>query len=247
MGIYIEALILYILLFFSGLASVFTGTSPESFSPSAESVKILMYYIPSLALIWYLIFRARKIKTAENGGSLASETQRSPEIRLVKAASSLQADKFKLVLNKNDLICVVTALLSLLITGFGVSWLSGIGGTSGEASLTQIQLPSVSSITQWTVLCISCFFSSYLEESYFRYYLLTKRKEMNLSAPAAVILSVLMFSVCHMYAGVWSFVNAAVSGVILSILFLKFNSIHGIAIAHGLYNIAAFILYSVMN
>jgi membrane protease YdiL (CAAX protease family) len=47
----------------------------------------------------------------------------------------------------------------------------------------------------------------------------------------------LLFSVCHLYEGPWGFLNAAISGILLAFIFLRYRSIHGIALAHGLYNV----------
>jgi len=230
MGIYIEALILYILLFFSGAAAIFTNTGATEFSIAAELIKILMYYIPSLGLIWYLIYRAKELEIAVAGEVLNLKT------------SFYRIEQLKFKLGKNDLISALIALPCLLITGFIITWISSVIGNTG-----QVTLYSPTSITQWIILCLSCIISAYLEESYFRFYLLSKRKEMNLNIPGILILSVLLFSVCHIYGGLWSFINAAICGTFLCLVFLKYNSIHGIAIAHGLYNISAFVLYAATN
>jgi len=99
----------------------------------------------------------------------------------------------------------------------------------------------------WIVLCIMCFFSAYLEESYFRVYLISRRKELNLNSAQVLALSAVLFSICHIYGGLWSFVNAAICGVLLGYIFLKYNSLHGISIAHAIYNILAFIINRLIN
>jgi membrane protease YdiL (CAAX protease family) len=215
MGIYIEALILYILLFFSGVAVVFSGgtSGTTEFSAAAELSKILLYIIPSLVLIWYLILRAKTIE--------------------------IWAIKF----GKKDLISLALTLPALLITGSVVALAASFfNGTSAQ---TVFHTPS--SLSGWIIVCISCVFSAYLEESYFRFYLLTKREALNLNAPSALCLSVVLFSLCHIGGGPWSFLNAAISGTFFGFMFLRYNSLHGIAIAHALYNIAAFSLNALNN
>jgi membrane protease YdiL (CAAX protease family) len=54
-----------------------------------------------------------------------------------------------------------------------------------------------------------------------------------------------LFSICHIYEGPWGFLNAALSGVVLAYAFLRFRSLHGVAIAHALYNILAYVLAAV--
>ncbi|MCL2442760.1 MAG: CPBP family intramembrane metalloprotease [Treponema sp.] len=213
MGIYIEALILYILLFFSGSAAVVTGAEAADFSAVAALTRIFLYLIPSLALVWYLLVRSWKV-----------------EFWGVRPG-------------KKDLVSGLITLPCLLITGAVIAFASSyIGGPSAN-----MRLQSPSTAAEWAVLVLFCLFSAYLEESYFRFYLLSKREELNLNASSALALSVALFSVCHIYEGPWGFLNAVISGTILGFIFLRYNSLHGIAIAHGLYNIAAYILNAVMN
>jgi len=89
---------------------------------------------------------------------------------------------------------------------------------------------------------LSCLFAAYLEESYFRFYLLSKRHEMNMSDTSALLFSTALFSVCHIYEGPWGFTNAVLAGAFLGFIFLRYNSLHGIAIAHGMYNISVFVI-----
>jgi len=215
MGIYIEALILYILLFFPGSTFIFTNKEAVviDFSVTAGLVNIFTFLMPSLALIWYLIYKARKI-----------------EIWAVRPG-------------KKDIISFIITLPCLLITGLAVTFTGVyIGGHSSE-----ITLKSPSTVIEWIILFITCLLSAYLEESYFRYYLLTKREELNLNAASALALSVVMFSICHIYEGPWGFMNAVISGTILGFIFLRYYSLHGIAIAHTLYNISIYVINALVN
>jgi hypothetical protein len=170
----------------------------------AEIANILLFCIPSIALIWYLILKTKK------------------------------TDIWAIKTGKKDIVCALVTLPFLLLTGIIITVISAYAGG------TSIKINSPSTAIEWLIVCISCICFAYLEESYFRYYLLTKRKELNLNAPSALVLSAAMFSVCHIYAGPWSFLNAAISGTFLGFIFLRYNSFHGIAIAHGLYNIIAY-------
>ena len=178
------------------------------FSVTAELVNIFSYLLPSLALIWYLIYKARKI-----------------ELWAVKPG-------------KKDILSFFIIFPSLLITGIIVTFTGVyIGGNS-----SQIALKSPSSVIEWVFLSITCLLSAYLEESYFRYYLLTKKEELNLNAASALGVSVVMFSICHIYEGPWGFMNAVISGTILGFVFLRYYSLHGIAIAHAFYNISIYVI-----
>jgi len=212
MGVYIEALILYILLFFSqtGLAPAPPSEAETAFfAVSVHITRIFFYYIPSITLILYLLFKNRKT-----------------EINILKPG-------------KNDLFCGLIAFPSLLITGLAAAFLASFfGGVSAQVN-------SPSSVSGWLMLCVTCIIAAYLEESFFRFYLLSKKEEMNLNTPSALVLSAALFAICHIYEGPWGVLNAVISGLILGALFLKFRSLHGIAAAHGLYNITAHVINNI--
>ena len=211
MGIYIEALILYVLLFFSGAVWPLSE-APAGFLTAAETARILAHNVPSLALIWYLLLKARRT-TIPPGG-----------------------EEWNLRPGGKDLISGLIALPCLLITGFTIAFISSyIGGTDAPLQLNYPSGPS-----QWIILCISCISSAYLEESFFRFYLLSRREEFKLSAAQALVFSAALFSICHIYEGPWGFLNSVISGILLSFIFLRYKSLHGIAIAHSFYNILAY-------
>jgi membrane protease YdiL (CAAX protease family) len=140
---------------------------------------------------------------------------------------------------RKDYISFIITLPFLLITGLFVSLIGAyINGTSSQA------FSSPSTPTEWVFLSITCLLSSYLEESYFRFYLLSKREELNLNNTSALAFSVILFSICHIYEGPWGFMNAAISGTVLGFVFLRYYSIHGIALAHALYNISIYVINS---
>jgi len=210
MGIYIETLILYIVLFFSGAAGSFLNNSstPEGFSAGMVLTRTFLHNIPSLALIWYLLLKAKPVKDWE-----------------IKPA-------------KKDLISGLITFPCLLITGFLVAHASsGIGGAAAVVSIYSPSSPS-----GWVILCIFCVSAAYLEESFFRFYLLSRMDELRLNAPAALAVSTALFSICHIYEGPWGFLNAVLSGTILAFIFLRYRSLHGIAIAHSLYNISVYVI-----
>jgi membrane protease YdiL (CAAX protease family) len=144
---------------------------------------------------------------------------------------------------KNDIISFFITLPCLILTGFAIAFISSyIGGAPGQ---TVPQSPSTG--IEWVILCFSCLTAAYLEESFFRFYLLARRDEFKLDAALAMALSVIMFSICHIYEGPWGFLNAVISGVILGFVFLRYRALHGIAFAHGAYNISTYIINSMMN
>jgi membrane protease YdiL (CAAX protease family) len=89
--------------------------------------------------------------------------------------------------------------------------------------------------------------AAYLEESFFRFYLLSRRDDLKMGAVSALTVSVALFSICHIYEGPWGFLNSFFSAVILAFIFLRYQALHGIAFAHGLYNIAAYAINSLLS
>jgi membrane protease YdiL (CAAX protease family) len=208
LGIYVETIILYVVLFFSGsVVSTAAGTGePADFSITAELVKIFIYSIPSLVLIWYLLLKAKPLRNWE------------------------------IAPGKKDLTGGVITLSGLLITGLAIAFVSSC--MSGPSA--QVLLHSPSTPAGWIVLGFSLVIAAYTEESFFRFYLLSRKDELKMSAVQALIFSVLLFSICHIYEGPWGFLNAALSGTFLCFIFLRYRSIHGISIAHGLYNMTIY-------
>jgi membrane protease YdiL (CAAX protease family) len=139
---------------------------------------------------------------------------------------------------KYDIISAVIALPALVLIGMTIGRVSF---NVGEIQPGPMILPP-QTVVSWCILVISCLSTGYLEESYFRFYLLSKREEMGLGPHRAVVVSTLLFSFCHIYEGPWGFLNAAISGIVLCVIFLRFRSLHGIAVAHALYNIMIFVI-----
>jgi len=213
MSTFIEPLILYAVLFFRiSAGSVLSGEMPDNiveFSVITEMVRIFLYNIPSLALVWYLLLKVKGLK--EWGITLPG---------------------------KRDLVPAGIALPALVLIGLSISLASRHFDDIPSGSRF---LPPQNFIA-WVILIISCISAAYLEESFFRFYLLSKRKEMGLGGHRAVLVSVVSFSLCHVYEGPWGFLNAVLSGVILAFVFLRFRSLHGIAFAHALYNVLVYVL-----
>jgi membrane protease YdiL (CAAX protease family) len=160
-----------------------------------------------------------------------------------------------------DFQSLVIALPGLLGIGLGVSVLSSI--VSGPATAGMI-VESPGGTGTWLLMILSCFTTGYLEETYFRHYLLSRFWEQKiypplpeapetrglrarelhqipfLSAVPGILISVTLFSLCHIYEGSWGVVNAALAGLLLSPIYFHYGALHGLAWAHGLYNVFIF-------
>ena len=134
---------------------------------------------------------------------------------------------------KRELLPFVTGLPGLIIIGLSLSFLMSL--FSGPNTPPRIEGPT--GILSWVVMVFSCLGTGYLEESYFRFYLLMKLEDPLPNELVRIALSTILFSLCHMYEGPWGIINAILAGVLLSVIFIRYRSLHGIAWAHGVYNI----------
>jgi membrane protease YdiL (CAAX protease family) len=116
----------------------------------------------------------------------------------------------------------------------------GLVFTGLAVSLVMMNVPSLplppkinapESAPGWIVMAFSCLGTGYLEESYFRCYLLLKFDDTRIWF--RLLASVVLFALCHVYEGPWGILNAALAGCLLAFLFERYKSLHGIALAHG--------------
>ena len=209
MKTFIEPLILYWVLFLRVSTGSVLPDGPVEFSATAEVARIVLYSVPSLLLVWYLMLKAKGL---QEWGITA--------------------------IKRKDGISAGLAFPALFLIGLTISLISP---HVSEIPAAPRFLPPETALS-WGILALSCTVSAYLEESYFRVYLLSKREEMGLGTYRAVLVSALMFAVCHAYEGPWGFLNSALSGTLLAFIYLRFRSLHGIAVAHALYNMVAYAL-----
>ena len=211
-----EALILYFVLFFPGtFAAPVTGGNLEviSFSIIRELSRILVYILPALALIWYLILKKK---------SLAAYGP--PPLKVEKRDLIIFAAVLPGIIS---IALFVNLLISLFSQNLGLPPPPALEGPVNTLG--------------WIVLVIGCLGTGYLEETYFRYYLLTKLEKLIPQTVLRVIFATALFAICHMYKGPWAVLNAALAGLFLSAVFIRFRSLHGIAWAHAAYNFFVFV------
>jgi membrane protease YdiL (CAAX protease family) len=145
----------------------------------------------------------------------------------------MESAEFRLKPRRADLWEFLPAFPLLCLTGFLCS-LASSGLPAAPPALP-------AGPGQWPAVIVLCMGAGYLEESYFRLYLLSRFTAGGLGPWKSLFLSTLLFALCHVYEGPWGVLNAAAAGLILSLIFLRRKSIHGIAWAHGLYNTAVYV------
>jgi membrane protease YdiL (CAAX protease family) len=216
-----ETLILYFVLFFPGIYSTGALKGIEiagtiPFSVIRELGRTLTYTIPSLVLLWYII----------------------PD---KKGFSSLKQEK----LQKRDFLPFAIGLPGLILIGLAVSFLVSFFYLRYGLVLP-LKIESPATVLGWIVMAFSCLGTGYLEESYFRYYLLTKLEKQQPNVLLRIIFSTILFSFCHIFEGPGGIINAMLAGFLLSWLYNRYRSLHGVAWAHGAYNIFVYFIGGVV-
>jgi membrane protease YdiL (CAAX protease family) len=92
----------------------------------------------------------------------------------------------------------------------------------------------------WLLMVLGGIATGYTEETFFRAYLFLRLGEAGIGRKQMVLVSVTLFALCHLYEGPWGIINAAGAGIIFSLAYFKGNSVHGVAWAHGAYNILVY-------
>jgi membrane protease YdiL (CAAX protease family) len=98
------------------------------------------------------------------------------------------------------------------------------------------RLEAPQELLAWLVMLVSCLGTGYLEESYFRLYLLLRLEAAGIGIGKSMFFSCILFAICHTYEGPWGILHAGLAGILLSWVLIRFHSFHGIAWAHGAYN-----------
>jgi membrane protease YdiL (CAAX protease family) len=92
------------------------------------------------------------------------------------------------------------------------------------------------------VMILSSLSTGYLEESYFRFYLSRRFAEAGVGRVKAMLISSLLFALCHLYEGPLGALNAFLAGTLLFFIYTRRRSLHGVAWAHGLYNVFVYVM-----
>jgi membrane protease YdiL (CAAX protease family) len=140
--------------------------------------------------------------------------------------------------SRRDLRALLAALPALLLSALSVSLAASLfDAVPGGAPLGR----PPAKISAWVLVILSCLSTGYLEESFFRYYLYRKLTLFGLDATRFILVSTALFSLCHIYEGPWGTMNACFAGLLLALIFTRFRALHGLALAHGLYNLMVYI------
>jgi membrane protease YdiL (CAAX protease family) len=136
---------------------------------------------------------------------------------------------------KNDFFPAIQVFLGLVVIGIITSNLMYL------VSQTKPEGMYITGLFSWIIIILSCIVTGYAEESYFRIYLLNYATLSGISPKKAIMVSLILFTVCHAYQGIIGLLTSGLAGLFLSFIYMKKKSIHGIAIGHGFYNIMSYV------
>ena len=214
-----EALILYLILFLPGihitppwLAERIFDAQTLPFSVKDILWRFVTHTLPAITLLLFLIIR--------------------------KNFSSVKMTLLAARPGKQDLLPFAMGLPALIIIGLFVSFLVSLSAEIYHP----LRIEGPYNALGWFVMILACLGTGYLEEIYFRYYLLSHTKNIIPQTAVRVIFSTLLFAVCHIHDGPWGMLNAAIAGLFLSALFIRYRSLHGVALAHAGYNMFVYVV-----
>ncbi|HDQ14466.1 MAG TPA: CPBP family intramembrane metalloprotease [Sediminispirochaeta sp.] len=216
---FFEALLLFLVFFFPGYLGQNSGFHiSQLFSPEFH-LGSLVFTLPQLLLMLYII-----------------------GLRLGPLVHGLGIRPFESRLLPRSLL----TLISLLAITFGLGALLQLFNYISDAELynptlapgkmsisySEIEgVPFIAVLILATSLCIA-----YLEELFFRVYLIGQFGEDRRSTIIVVLLSSALFAAGHLYQGLVGGMGTFLIGLFLSLSYIRRRSWHEISIAHGLYN-----------
>jgi membrane protease YdiL (CAAX protease family) len=208
MGVGKEFVILFAVMFLPGMLTQSAGVDPASWDRISYHIAVLAVAVPQTFLVVYV----SGLRTPGIGARLG---WRRPS----------WSDGLTAVLATAGLLAAIS-LMSLIVA---------LAGSPGDAlepvvnwSFTRMALLPLALLTSLAV--------GYREEIFYRSYLVIRGEELGLKRWIIAAGSSLLFAAGHLYQGLAGFVVALVIGLVLCVVFMARRSLHGIAIAHGVYN-----------
>lgn len=140
------------------------------------------------------------------------------------------------------------SLAAIAISAGGLFAISSIFGLlaglfgAPERSVFAAVPPNEGELLRWIPLGVMMLSVAWVEELFFRGYLLTRLLQVGTSTTAAIVVAALLFSLGHGYQGVGALAFSFAAGVFLGILWVRKGGILNLTIGHAIYNIVALVL-----
>ena len=203
-----EFALLFGVLFLPGMLAQGGDVDPQSFESIRYQIQLLAVAIPQILLVV-------TFSDLRRPGSSRRFGWRRPD--------------------RGDLISAFVGITGVLAVVWAVSILAGIITSGGEGTEPVIDW----SFERWELIplvLVSTMAIGYREEIFYRAYITDRAEEAGVDPRFALAGGALLFAAGHVYQGVMGFVIALAIGLLLGAVYLKGRSLHGIAVAHGLYN-----------
>ncbi len=185
-------------------------------------LQFLLIAVPQIMLLLYILdLRAREAGSPAEG-PFAEFGIRRPKARDLLYALLIFAGVFAL-------LTLLGAILMLLPSAGRSLFTTGFRWKLEDPRLIPLVL-------------LFCLVTGYREELFFRSYLLTRFRQLHLPVAIGIGMSTLLFAAGHVYQGIAGVAVALIQGVYFSILFVRLENIHPMAMAHGLYNTTVLVI-----
>lgn len=209
-----EFALLFAVLFLPGMLAQGGYVDPQAFDNIAYHVQLLAVSIPQILLVVVLCDLRRP-------GSSLRFGWRVP--------------------NTSDVLPAVVGLAATWVTVAAVSLVAGSilaeGGGPEPTVAWSFERRELIPVALVSTLAIG-----YREEIFYRAYIADRAEEAQVDVRAALAVGALLFASGHVYQGVMGFILSLAIGLVLATVYYRTKSLHGIAVAHGLYNFIVLLL-----
>ena len=204
-----EVGLLFAVLFLPGMIAQTGDVAPDAFESVMYHIQVLAVSIPQVLLV--VMFGDLR-----RPGSSHAYGFRKPERR--------------------DITATIVALLASFAAVWLVSVVLVLFGIDGEAMEPGVDW-SFARLDLLPLAFLSTLAIGYREEIFFRAFIADRAEEAGIDARAALAAAAFVFALGHIYQGVLGFVVSLTVGLVLAAVYVRTRSLHGIAVAHGLYNL----------
>ncbi len=206
----LEPLLLFAAFFLPGYLFQGEGVDPYLFDSVSFHLMYMVQILPLILLTLFIISR------------------KSPDWRNIYRLHSFRS--FDIL--KGFLIFLL--VWAVLIPWYLLQSYFAANAAGGDTLLEENWLLTSSAILP--LVFITSLVTGYWEELFFRAYLDRQLQRIRFSSSAAAVTVTLLFGVGHLYQGLIPALGTVIIGAVLLSAFRRTGSLHGVAIAHGLYN-----------
>lgn len=202
-----EFALLFAVLFLPGMLAQSDGVDPRAFENVLYHVQLLAVAIPQVLLVVWM-------SDLRTPGASTRFGWRKP--------------------SGSDLIAALVGLVTVWAVVGTVSLLAALiaGGEPIEPTVAwRFERYDLVPLVLVSTLAIG-----YREEIFYRAYIADRASEAGVDRRTALAAGAVLFAAGHLYQGVAGFVVALAIGLVLAEVYVRTRSLHGIAVAHGLYN-----------